>query len=138
MGAAMTRGGRKSHYATYYVHIEPGNTFAGGGIWQPAGPVLKAMRSEIYYNADEFKDILADHGFSKYFSELMGDKLSRPPQGFPADFPDIDLLKYKSYAVGHKIDDAMITSEKFKKYLLDVYRAIYPFNRFIYRALADV
>ena len=42
----MTRGGRKSHFATYYFHLEPGNSFAGGGIWQPAGPALKAMRNE--------------------------------------------------------------------------------------------
>ncbi|MEE4255881.1 MAG: DUF2461 domain-containing protein [Bacteroidales bacterium] len=138
MGAAMTRGGRKSHFATYYIHIEPGNTFAGGGIWQPAAPVLKAMRSEIYFNAEEFKTILSTPGFKKYYDGLMGDRLIRPPQGFPADFPDIDLLKYKSYAVGHNIADELITSARLKKYLPDVYRALYPFNRFIYRALADI
>ena len=42
MGAAITRGGRKSHFATYYFHVEPGSAFAGGGIWQPASPILKA------------------------------------------------------------------------------------------------
>jgi len=138
MGAAMTKGGRKSHYATYYVHIEPGNVFAGGGIWQPAGPVLKAMRSEIYYNAEAFKDILNAPGFSKFFSGLMGEKLKRPPQGFPADFPDIELLKHKHYAVGHALADEVVTTGNLKKHLLDVYTAIYPFNRFIYRALADI
>lgn len=138
MGAAMTKGGRKSHFATYYIHVEPDNGFAGGGIWQPAGPVLKAMRNEVYYNADEFKKIMAAPSFRKYFSELMGDKLTRPPQGFPADFDDIDLLKYKNYIVGHNIPDEVLTSQGLKKHLLDVYAALYPFNSFIYRALSEM
>ena len=138
MGAAMTKGGRKSHFATYYFHVEPGDAFAGGGIWQPAGPVLKAMRNEVYYNVDEFKKIMAAPAFTKYFSELMGDKLTRPPQGFPADYPDIDLLKYKNYVVGHTIPDEVVTSDGLKKHLLDVYAALYPFNSFIYRALSEI
>jgi len=138
MGAAMTRGGRKSHFATYYLHVEPGNAFAGGGIWQPAGPVLKAMRQEVYYNAAEFKKIMGSASFKKYFSSLMGDKLQRPPLGFPADFPDIELLKYKNYIVGHDIEDPVITNDGFADHLLDIYRTLFPFNRFIYRALADV
>jgi uncharacterized protein (TIGR02453 family) len=138
MGAAMTKGGRKSHFATYYIHVEPGNAFAGGGIWQPAGPVLKAMRNEIYYNADEFKKIMGSAKFKKYFGELMGDKLSRPPQGFPADFPDIELLKFKNYVVGHNLDDSLITGDGLTDQLLDIYKALYPFNGFIYRALADI
>ena len=138
MGAAMTRGGRKSHFATYYFHLEPGNSFAGGGIWQPAGPALKAMRNEIYYNADEFKKLMSASKFKKYFSELMDGKLSRPPQGFPADFPDVELLKYKNYVVGHKLDDSVINGDGLADHLIDIYTALYPFNRFIYRALADV
>jgi uncharacterized protein (TIGR02453 family) len=138
MGAAMTKGGRKSPYATYYTHIEPGNIFAGGGIWMPPGPVLKAMRGEIYYNADEFKGIIGSPSFKKYFSQLDGDKLKRPPRDFPADFPDIELLKYKNYIVGQKMDEPLVSSDDFTDHLLDVFRALYPFNSFINRALTDI
>ncbi len=138
MGAAMTKGGRKSPYATYYVHVEPGSAFAGGGIWSPQGPALKAMRQEVYYNADEFKKIIDTAGFNKYFGEMMGDKLKRPPRDFPADFPDIELLKYKNYVVGHNMDDSIITDDSFSNYLLGVFKALYPYNAFINRALADI
>jgi len=137
MGAAMTKGGRKSPFATYYVHIEPGNSFAGGGIWMPTGPVLKAMRQEVYYNADEFKNLIGSRGFTKYFNQLMGDKLKRPPRDFPADFPDVELLKYKSYVVGNNMDDGLVSSDALMDKLLDVYKALYPFNSFINRALSD-
>jgi len=138
MGAAMTKGGRKSPYATYYVHVEPGSAFAGGGIWMPQGPALKAMRQEVYYNADEFKKIMGTAEFNKYFGEMMGDKLKRPPRDFPADFPDIELLKYKNYVVGHNMDDSIITDDSFSNYLLGVFKALYPYNAFINRALADI
>lgn len=135
MGAAMTRGGRKTGYATYYFHVEPGNIFVGGGIWMPPAPQLKAMRQEVYYNAEEFKGIINDPGFKKYFAQLDGDKLKRHPRDFPADFPDIDLLKYKSYIVGDHLDDKIIDSSKLSDELLKIYKALYPFNRFINRAL---
>ncbi len=138
MGAAMGKGGRKSPYASYYIHVEPGNSFAGGGIWMPQGPVLKAMRQEVYYNAGEFKGILEGNEFRKYFDGLMGERLKRPPRDFPADFPDIELLKYKSYAVGSLLIDEMVTGENLIAELQKIYSALYPFNRFINRALADI
>lgn len=138
MGAAMTKGGRKSPYATYYVHVEPGNSFAGGGIWMPQGPALKAMRQEVYYNAPEFKKIMGSASFTKYFGEMMGDKLKRPPRDFPVDFPDVELLKFKNYVVGNSIDDSIVYDDGFTNHLLEVYKALYPFNTFINRALADI
>lgn len=138
MGAAMGKGGRKSHYSSYYIHLEPGNSFAGGGIWMPQGPVLKAMRQEVFYNAAAFREILEGKDFSKYFDGLMGEKLKRPPRDFPVDFPDVELLKHKSYAVGTPLADSLITSNKLIAELEKIYAALYPFNRFINRALADI
>jgi len=55
-GAFFSRGGRKFPGAGYYLHIEPGGkSFAGGGLWVPEAPLLKAVRQEIDYNFAEFK-----------------------------------------------------------------------------------
>src|ERR1700679_1155921 len=52
-GAFFSKGGRKFPGAGYYLHIEPGNkSFAGGGLWVPEAPLLKAVRQEIDYNFD--------------------------------------------------------------------------------------
>src|ERR1700734_3777017 len=32
-GASINRGGKKSLFAGYYFHCEPGESFAGGGLW---------------------------------------------------------------------------------------------------------
>src|SRR3954454_1876615 len=58
MGASFDRGGKKSGFAGYYLHIEPGNkSMAGGGIWMPEGEQIKKIRQEIDYNWDEFYSI---------------------------------------------------------------------------------
>lgn len=42
MGASINRGGKKSIYAGYYFHVEPGGkSFAGGGLWMPMAGELK-------------------------------------------------------------------------------------------------
>ena len=33
--ASLDRGGKKSGFAGYYFHCEPGQSFVGGGIWMP-------------------------------------------------------------------------------------------------------
>ncbi len=57
-GASMDRGGKKSGFAGYYFHLEPGNSFYGGGLWQPEADNLKKVRQEIDYCFDEFKSIV--------------------------------------------------------------------------------
>ncbi|HLO80078.1 MAG TPA: DUF2461 domain-containing protein, partial [Chitinophagaceae bacterium] len=48
-GASITSGGKKSPFAGYYVHIEPGAGFVGGGLWQPMPDMLAKVRQEIDY-----------------------------------------------------------------------------------------
>ncbi len=39
-GAYMAPGGRKSVYAGYYLHLEPGNCLLAGGSYRPQGEYL--------------------------------------------------------------------------------------------------
>src|SRR5689334_13212529 len=48
MGASINKGGRMTmNTAGYYFHLEPGNCFVGGGLWQPEPDALKKIRQEI-------------------------------------------------------------------------------------------
>lgn len=135
MGGYITKGGRKGMHAGYYIHTEPGMSFLAGGVHMPPPDILKKLRLEIMYNIDEFKSIMNDKGFRKYFDELYGEKLKRPPKDFPGDFPDIDLLKYKSYTVVSGFDPSGQSNEELVSYAAKVFRELYPFNRFLNRAL---
>lgn len=35
------------HTPGFYLHLEPGNSMGGGGLWQPDAPALKLVRDHI-------------------------------------------------------------------------------------------
>jgi len=136
MGAFIANGGRKSTFAGYYVHIEPGECMFAGGIYMPAPPVLKAIRQEIYENPEEFEALIKSPVFTKYFgTSLYGEKLKSAPQGFPKDFHYIDLLKYKNYTVARNLPDQILSGSDSLKQASDTFQAMAPFNTFLNQAL---
>ena len=137
MGGYVCKGGRKGMYAGYYVHIEPGNSMLAGGLYMPPPEVLKKARQEVYYHAEEFKGILNGAAFKKTFRVMEEDKLSRPPKDFPADFKDIDLLKFKSYAVMHVMKDETLLEKNVQDYMVKVFKVMQPFNGFLNRGLEN-
>lgn len=135
MGAFMVPGGKKSGNAGYYLHIEPGSCFIAGGIYMPESAVLKKMREEILYNTDEFKSIIHADEFKKVFGEVNGEKLKNPPKGFPKDFEDIELLKFKSYTVLHAVSDEQVMDPEFPENAINIFKKMKDFNQFINRAI---
>lgn len=135
MGSFIARGGRKSMGAGYYFHIEPGGSFVGGGSYCPPADSLKALRTEIFDHPDEFKKLIYSDSFRKTYPEMYDDKLKTPPKGFPKEFPDVDLLKYKSYAFTSRIDDSVVTSDAYVGKIIDAFKELAPVNRFLNTAI---
>lgn len=137
-GAYITGGGRRGITAGYYLHIEPGESFLAGGIYMPSPDILKAVRTEILENYDEFLSIVNDPLFIKNFGRsFWGDKLKSAPKGFPADFIGIDYLKYKHYTIAKDITDTGVTGKAYLKDTLSTFRSMVPFNSFINRAINE-
>jgi uncharacterized protein (TIGR02453 family) len=135
-GAVFKKGGKKSGYGAYYLHVEPDNSFLGGGMWRPDAPHLKALRAEIYHYTDEFKKILANKDFQKHFGgRLEGEKLKTAPKGYPKDWQDIDLLRYKSYTVFTPLSDELLTSPGLMPRMDAAYAAMKPFIYYLNRAI---
>lgn len=135
-GASISPGGKKSMTPGYYIHIEPGKSFLAGGVYMPEAPILAAIRQEIDYNAKEFKKILAAKEFVKYFGGIADEgKLRTAPKGYAKDHPQIELLKNKHFIVVHNFKDDKIHSKDFVKYCLAVFKAMYPFDLFLRRAI---
>lgn len=133
-GAYIADGGRKSSRAGYYMHIEPGNSLIGGGIYMPAADVLKKIRAEIYFDAKGFKDLLNQKDFKEQFGNLYEDKLSRNPKDYDANFPDIELLKYKSYFMEKHLTDEQVLAPDYVSNILGSYQSMVKVNMFLNRA----
>lgn len=124
--------------AGYYLHIEPGRSFVGGGLYMPDTKSLKAIRQEIDYNLNEFEDIVNADSFRGTFGALSGSRLQRPPKDYPADHQGIEWLKYKDYIASEELTDAEVLKPTFAKTCINAFRRLYPLNQFINRALTDV
>lgn len=133
--AAFAAGGKSSPLPGFYMHIEPGACFFAGGVWHPEAEQLAAIRQEIVYNEDEFRRIIKEKDFVKYFKKLdEEDVLKKNPKGFEKDHPAIDLLKYKSYTVTHEFQDEKALDKNFAAYAVKVFRAMKPLNAFLKRS----
>jgi uncharacterized protein (TIGR02453 family) len=139
-GASINRGGKKSKFAGYYLHVEPGESFAGGGIWMPMPAELAKVRQEIDYCLDEFRKILKTAAFKKHYDGLYTDKeisLSRVPKGYAPDNPAAEYLKLKSYFSLSPTDDKTLLSKDLVKTTVNKLIAVQPLVDFLNRAVDD-
>ena len=137
-GASMDKGGKKSGFAGYYFHLEPGKSFLGGGLWMPSADALKKVRQEIDYCFDEFKKIVSSKKFKTIYGELYtgeGIKLSKVPQGFEKNNPAAEYLKFKSWLVLTDISDSELTSKNLVPKTVDAFCLMQPLVKFLNRPL---
>ncbi len=134
-GAYISHGGRKSPYSGYYLHIEPDNSFLGGGAYCPQPAELKAIRQKIIDSPQEYKDIIENTSFKKVFPEIIGEKLKTAPKGFAKDDPNIELIKLKSYTLLLSLDDKTIQSTTIENKIKSVFTLMKPYNDFLNQAI---
>lgn len=137
LSAAINIGGRKGEGFGYYVQVGPGVSFMGGGAWMPEGDKLKKIRQEMDYNMADFKKIIGDKKFKKFFGELMQDhKLVNPPKGYDKMHPEIELLKLNSFVAGIDMHDKYVLDKAFLKNCVEGYKLLMPFNDFLNTAIS--
>ena len=141
MGASLSKGGKKSMLAGYYVHLEPGNSFAGGGIYMPEADTIKKIRQEIDYCYTDFSKILRNKKFASQFGDLDKGKevsLSREPKGYEKDNPAIDYLKLKSWIGTTPLTDEDLSDKNLSKKIISAFEALQPMIEFLNRAVETV
>lgn len=138
MGASINRGGKQGIFGGYYFHLEPGNSFAGGGIWMPTPENLKKIRQEIDYCFEEFKQVVSNRKFVSVYNDLERGSdisLSRAPKGYEEDNPAIGYLKLKSFIATTPVPDAELTDKNLLKKVTHAFEALQPMVRFINKAV---
>jgi uncharacterized protein (TIGR02453 family) len=129
--------GKKGSGSGYYMHIEPGKSFAAVGLWDPPAPHLAAIRQEIDYNLEEWRKIISDKNFRKVFDKGFGlsQSLVRPPKGYDEANPAIEFLKMKNFVVSRSFPDEALTQKKFTSELVNTFKAGKAMSDFINRSM---
>lgn len=135
-GARIVPGGRRTGRVGYYVHLEPGNVMVGGGLWEPTSHQLARFREVVGRDPTLLREIVAEEGFQRHFGGIFGATLKTAPRGWPANHPDIDLLRYKQVCAIEQLGDIEVPSQRLAAAMAAGLRAMTPFIRFLNGVIA--
>ena len=136
-GCFIARGGKKSGFAGYYLHIQPGECFLSGGIYMPPPEYLQAIRQEIYYHPKNYIDLIENKEFKTTYTLEYSDKLKTAPKGYPKDWEYLDLIKNRNYAFGHRVEERELFASDFLEKAIELYKIILPLNRYLNKAVDE-
>jgi uncharacterized protein (TIGR02453 family) len=112
---------------SYYLHLEPGNSFVEGGFWQPNPEDLKRIRKEFELDDSEIREIMDAPDFKKYFLGIDGEELKTAPKDFDKNHKAIDLIRKKQFLVVRKFTDKEVLDKNFNNEVLATFSAMRPY-----------
>jgi uncharacterized protein (TIGR02453 family) len=132
VAAVFPRAGLSKHEgAGFYLHLAPTELLIAGGLYMPLPEDLNVVRQRIADDPKAFLKIVNKGGFRKFFGAVEGERLSRPPRGFPTDHPAAEYLKFKQYLVSRTLPPAIATTPSFYGVTVETFRAMRPFVEFL-------
>ncbi len=120
------QGLEKTSGGGYYFHLSAENLTVAAGVYMPEREQLMAIRTYLLDHHEELRRLLQDKKLRRRFILDHGEMLSRPPKGFCAEHPAIDLIKCRQWAVFARLPVEEALSRKLVKTVADHFRAAAP------------
>ncbi|HET8942094.1 MAG TPA: DUF2461 domain-containing protein [Rudaea sp.] len=119
---------------SFYIHIQPEDCFAGGGLWHPESPTLKRLRDFLVDNPAAWKHATRSKSFRENFG-FWGNSLIRPPRGFDPQHELIDDIKRKSFAAGIQFSQSIACSRELLPTIVTTCKRLAPMMDYLCAAL---
>ncbi len=123
------KGGKKIHAAGLYLHLSPGQSFAGAGVWHPDPSTLNKVRKAIVERPESWRRA-RESGLN-----IEGDSLKRPPAGFDPTHEFVKDLMLKDFTAGVRFRNSQVTGPRFLEEFVEAGKKLDPLNRFLSEAL---
>ena len=127
--------GKSAHAPGFYLHLEPGNVFAGGGVWLPPSPVLNKIRLIISAFPKSWEQVVTSTDLLALTQGVEGESLKRCPAGIDPTHPYIDDLKRKSFFAMRYFTDEEACDAEFVVKLRQTFNAVSPLMKFLTQSL---
>jgi uncharacterized protein (TIGR02453 family) len=116
---------REIEAPSFYLHIQPGECFAGGGLWHPEPDALKHIREFLADNPSTWKHATHSKVFREYL-RMGGESLIRPPRGYDPAHELIDDLKRKSFFAVADFTEELACSGELLPWVVATFRRSAP------------
>jgi len=126
-GAWWARSGlEKTSGGGFYFHIGADEVVIAAGVYMPQREQLLAIRRHLELHHEQMRRLLASKRLRSLMSEFDGQKLTRPPKGFPPDSPAMDLLVCRQWGVAAHLPAETATSPTLLKEIVKRFEAAAP------------
>ena len=122
------------HAPSFYLHIGPGEVFAGGGIWHPGTEGATHIREAIVADPERWRKATRTGAFAKRL-ELGGDSLKRVPSWAVSEHAFADDLRRKDFFGWARLSEEDVVAPGFVDEYAQICRAADPLTHFICDAL---
>jgi len=127
-------GAKDAHAPGYYLHIGPGEVFAGGGIWRPDTQTATAIREAIVADPERWKRATRSGAFAKKL-ELGGESLKRVPPWSDPEHSFANDVKRKDFFASARMSEDAVVAPAFIDEYVRLCRAAAPLMHFLCDAL---
>lgn len=134
LGASFGRHGMDGG-AGFYFSVSPTHLDIGGGLYSPPQPMLLPIRNHIADSYEELTKLLSNRTLKKLLGELKGEALTRPPKGFDANHPAVELLKKKGWFLIAQLDPALAETASLETEIASRFQALAPVLDYLNRPL---
>ena len=118
---------------SFYLHVQPGNSFLGAGIWHPDPVTLKKVRDAILADSTGWKRAITQTVRGR--CTLGGDSLKKVPRGYDPDHPLAEDLKRKDFIAYIPLTEADACAKDFMKQFGNACTTMKPLLGFLSRAV---
>jgi uncharacterized protein (TIGR02453 family) len=115
----------------FYFHVSTTELMIAAGVYMPEREQLFAIRNFLLTHHQELRRLLTDKKLLKFFAPDHGALLTRPPKGFPAEHPAMDLLRCRQWAIFARLPVEEALSPKLVKTVVDHFRVAAPLVRLL-------
>jgi uncharacterized protein (TIGR02453 family) len=122
----------RTHGNGGYFHFQPGEMYAGGGMWQMEKATIDAFRAAVRDDPDRVRASLEEPSFVASWGDARPhDELKRFPPGYPQDHPLARMFRWKSVVFGRRLSDEEVLSPDLPDRLAEGYATAAPVFRFL-------
>ncbi len=113
---------------SFYLHLEPGDSFGGGGLYHPDAPLLARIRRTMVEDAKSWRAV------KRLGLAIEGETLKRVPTGFDAAHPFAEDLRRKDLYVIEPFSERDVCADDFMDRFVDTCARVAPLVAFVTKA----
>ena len=119
--------------AGYFLHVQSGGSFAGGGLYTPDAETLHRIRERISTRFSDWKKVAEGKRLTSIIPDGVTppDELKTIPHGFDKDDPAAEYLRMKGYVANRALRNGELEGDDAHQLVIEAFKAAKPLVAFL-------